>query len=189
MINNKKNIETEVRFINVDIDKLKNVLSMLKAKDLKENLLKETIFYDKNLKWREEGKFIRLRKINEKSYLTYKHHKESSISGAEEIEVEINNYAIMKLLLSKIGLISYREQEKLRHTFILDDVIIDIDKWPSLPAYVEIESDSVVKIKRITKKLNLQWKDAIFEDAKIIIEKYYGIPVSKLKFFTFKKIG
>ncbi|KKP81206.1 MAG: Adenylate cyclase [Candidatus Levybacteria bacterium GW2011_GWB1_35_5] len=185
----RRNIEIEVRFININVDDIKRHLIKLKAKNLQENLLKETIFYNKNLSWRKEGKFIRLRKINERIYLSYKHHKKSSIYGAEEVEIEVNDYEKTKTLLIKAGFTAFREQEKLRHSFILNDVIIDIDKWPSLPAYIEIESDSVVKIKKIVKKLNLEWKDAIFEDAKIIIEKYYGIPVSRLKVFTFKKIA
>ena len=174
----RRNIEIEVRFININVDDIKRHLIKLKAKNLQENLLKETIFYNKNLSWRKEGKFI-----------SYKHHKKSSIYGAEEVEIEVNDYEKTKTLLIKAGFTAFREQEKLRHSFILNDVIIDIDKWPSLPAYIEIESDSVVKIKKIVKKLNLEWKDAIFEDAKIIIEKYYGIPVSRLKVFTFKKIA
>ena len=50
-----------------------------------EVFLEETIFYDKNLKWRDEGKFARLRSFSGRNIFTYKHIKKASIDGAEEI--------------------------------------------------------------------------------------------------------
>ncbi|PIR80271.1 MAG: adenylyl cyclase [Candidatus Levybacteria bacterium CG10_big_fil_rev_8_21_14_0_10_35_13] len=161
----------------------------LKAKDLGEDLIKELIFYDKNLSWRKKGIFVRIRKTNGKIYLTYKHHKEAKIDGTTEIEFEVNDLEKAKDFLLRLGLICYRQQEKKRHKFILGMVTIDIDTWPNIPTYLEIEGKTEKDIKKAAQKLDLDYSEALFIDARQIIEKKYGIPVSTYKYFTFDKIG
>lgn len=182
------NIEIEARFLNIDVDKIKSKLSLLNASDLHETILKEIIFYDSSLDWRKEAKFVRLRNSNGASYLSYKHHKKSTVDGTEEIELQIDDYKKAKQFLEKVGLRAFREQEKKRHSYKVGNVSVEIDTWPKLPPYLEIEADSVTDVRKVAKSLGLKWSNAIFEDAKIIIEKYYNIPVSKLKYFTFDKI-
>lgn len=185
---NKQNREIEVRFLHIDKDLLIKNLHNLQAEDLGEFLLKEIIFYDPKLEYLKEGKVVRLRSNNGKITLAYKHHTNNKIDGAEEIEFDVNSIEKAKDFLEKVGLIAYREQEKKRHTFKMEDTTIDIDTWPSLPPYVEIEGETEEEVKMISQQLGFNWEDAIFENAKIVIEKYYNIPVSKLRSFTFDKI-
>jgi len=91
--------------------------------------------------------------------------------------------------LLRLGLICYRQQEKKRHKFILGMVTIDIDTWPNIPTYLEIEGKTEKDIKKAAQKLDLDYSEALFIDARQIIEKKYGIPVSTYKYFTFDKIG
>ncbi len=184
----KQNREIEVRFLRINKEVLINKLLELKAQDNGEVLLRELIFYDPELTWSDEGKMVRLRDTSKKITMSYKHHTGDSIMGAEEIELEVNSLDNAKKFLERIGLLASREQEKKRHTFILNHVIIDIDTWPTMPPYVEIEGESEEDVKMISEKLGYKWGDAIFENAKIVIEKYYNIPVSKLRFFTFDKV-
>jgi len=183
----KESIEIEARFLEIDVKKLIECLVAVGAQDLGKSLLKETIFYDKSLSWRDRQKMVRLRMVKGKVYLTYKHRRETAIDGTEELEILVSDYTITKKILEKTGLIAFREQEKLRHTFIVDGVHVDIDIWPQLPAYVEIEGDSEECVKAVASKLNLKWEDAVFDDARAIIENHYKIPVSKMRIFTFEK--
>ena len=49
--------------------------------------------------------------------------------------------------LEKVGLKAMRRLEKYRHTFELGDVTVDIDTWPKIPVYMEVEGPSVDSLK------------------------------------------
>ena len=63
-------IEIETRFLDINKKKIVKKLTELKAEDKGEVKLDEIIFYDKDLKWLDEHKLVRLRKNNEKIKLT-----------------------------------------------------------------------------------------------------------------------
>lgn len=181
--------EIEVRFLEIDKDKLVRRLKELRAEDEGEDLLREVIFYDKDLKWQyDEMKFVRIRKTKRGVFLAFKHNQELTAEGTKEIELAIDSFEKAEQFLKEIGLIKYREQEKKRHAFLLNKVSVDIDTWPSVPTYVELEGPSENDLKRVAELLNLDWVNVEFEIPRFIIEKKYNIPVSKLRKFTFDVI-
>lgn len=181
--------EIEVRFLEINKDDLLARLNEVGAIDLGEDLLKETIFYDQAGKWQYEAKkFARVRQTKNGATLTFKHNESDTATGTKEIELKIDDYDKAVDLLRELSLVAYRIQEKKRHTFKLGEVIVDIDTWPSIPTYVELEGPDEESLKNTAKLLNLDWSRAVFESARFVIEKYYSIPVSKLKFFTFSKM-
>lgn len=183
-----ENKEIEVRFLEISKPLLLKKLTELGAEDLGEDLLEEIIFYDKEYKWRDvEGKFVRLRKSKKNTIMAYKHHKSETLNGVEEIEFNVTNSDKAKLFLERLGLVAFRHQQKIRHSFRLDDVIVDIDTWPKIPTYVELEGSSELELKKVAKQLELNWENVVFESARTIIEQRYNIPVSSMKWFTFDK--
>ena len=184
----EKNREIEVRFLEIDKKGLVKKLNLLGAKDLGEDLLEEIIFYDPAFKWRDtEGKMVRLRKTKTDIFLSYKHHSAATLHGTEEIEFKISDLTKGQEFLERLGLVSFRHQEKLRHTFKLKEVTLDIDTWPKVPTYVELEGLSEQAIKEAANLLGLKWESAVYESAKIVIEKHYNIPVGQMRWFTFKR--
>ena len=69
----------------------------------------------------------------------------------------------------------------------MDDVIVDIDTWPKIPTYVELEGPSENALKSAAARVGFDWKDAVFENARIVIEERYHIPVGSMKWFTFDR--
>ncbi len=183
------NREIEVRFLNISPKSIIKKLQKLNAKDEGQYKILETIFYDKQKTWLEKGKFVRLRKARNKIFLSYKHHQKHTATGTYEIEFEVSSFNKAKLFLESLGLVAFRQQEKKRHTFRLGSIALDIDTWPKIPTYLEIEGNSEEDLKHTAQKLGLEYKKAIFENARIVIEKYYKVPVSTYKYFTFKKIA
>jgi adenylate cyclase class 2 len=181
-----KNIEIEARFKEIDVSNIVERARELGGLDMGEHLLEETIFYDKELLWRDRGQFARLRSYAGKNIFTYKHVKADRIDGTEEIEFEVDKPDQLKTFLERIGLTPFRVQQKKRWTLKFDGVTLDIDHWPMIPPYLEIEGESEEKIKETAEKLGLLWENALFIDARKIIEGY-GIDVSTFKFFTFDK--
>lgn len=182
-----ENREVEVRFLEIDKEALVRKLLEVGAKDLGDNILEEIIFYDPELKWRTENKFVRIRKSGEKIKMTYKHNREQTIDSTIEIELEINDIKKAEAFLEKMNLQAFRHQQKKRHTFELDGTTIDIDTWPKIPTYVEIEGNSEGQIKEVSEKLGLDWRKVVFEDAGSVIENIYKIPVKSMRWFTFDR--
>ena len=183
-----ENREIEVRFLEINKDELIKKLIELGAEDKGEDLLEETIIYDKELKWRDEGgKLMKLRTRKGKTVLTYKHHFEHSATGTEEIEFEVSDAKAAEILLETIGYPGYRHQQKYRHTFVLDGVIFDIDTWPRVPTYVELEGSSEEVLKATAQKVELNWNKVVLENPRVVIEKTYNIPVGNMRWFTFDK--
>lgn len=181
--------EIEVRFLEIDKEALIKRLLSLKAIDLGEDLLEEVIIYDKKLVWQNEKPFkrIRLRARKGQTTLTYKCHIEETANGTEEIEFEVSNNENALAFLEKLGFVAYRHQEKRRHTFKLGEVTVDVDTWPRIPTYVELEGPSESMLKDAARRLGFDWKDVVFEDARSIIENRYKIPVGKMRYFTFTR--
>jgi adenylate cyclase, class 2 len=178
--------EIEVRFLEIDKGALIKKLVELGAKDKGEFLLDQTIIYDPEFKWRDENKSIRLRKYGNTTKLTYKEKREKTIDSAKEIEFEIEDYEKARALFEKIGFVPFRREQKKRHTFEYKGVTVDIDTWPKVPPYVELEGESEVALKQAAQELGFDWNKAVFDHAGAILEKY-GIPVAHLKYFTFDR--
>ncbi len=179
--------EIECRFLEIDKEALIKKLRELGAKDLGEVMLEETIIYDRELKWRDEQRFLKLRKAKDKITLTYKEQKEHTIDGTYEIEFGIDDFKKAELLFEKIGLQPFRHQQKLRHTFQLGEVTFDIDTWPRMPAYVELEGDSEDDLKKAAQVVGYDWNNVTFKPPRWIIETKYNIPVGKMTWFTFDR--
>jgi len=181
--------EIEARFLEIDPEELKKRLAETGAEDLGEDFIREVIFYDKNLRWQtDEKKYARVRQTKNGILMTFKHNESHRADGTKEIEIEVNDFDRAVKFLEEVGLVAFRKQEKRRHSFCLADVRVDIDTWPSIPTYVELEGPSIDAVKEAAGRLGLDWSRAVFESARFLIEKYYNIPVSQLRCFTFDKI-
>ena len=61
---------------------------------------------------------------------------------------------------------------------------IDIDMWPKIPVYAEIEGPSVESLKNICGKLGLDW-DKRFDGDALEVFSHYGHNMDNLSIITF----
>ncbi len=183
-----ENREIEVKFLEIDKSALIGKLKAFGAEDFGEDLLVQQIFRDKAGNWKNEGKFGRIRKTSKGIFFTYKHVESRTATGTVEIEFEINQPDKLKAFLEAIGLNMDHESEKKRHKYKLDGVIVDIDTWPKVPTYLELEGPSEEAIKNLAAKLGFDWSKGLFGTSDMIIAENYGINVRDLRYFTFEKI-
>lgn len=179
--------EIEIRFLEIDKEALIQKLRALGATDKGEELLSEIIFYDKENSWQNQNKLVRIRSGKTGTFMTYKHHQTATVDGTHEVEIPVQNIQTARAFLEGIGLVAFRNQEKKRHTFLLKEVVVDIDTWPHIPPFVELEGQSEHALKDCAQKLGLSWETGNTASARDVIENTYGIPVSKLKVYTFSK--
>jgi adenylate cyclase class 2 len=180
--------EIEVRFLEIDKDNLIENLTSLGAEDLGEKLLNERIVYDRELTWRDQpAKMVRLRTVDGTTELAYKNRQHDAVDGTEEIEFSVSDADAAEALLERLGYVVYRYQEKKRHTFKLGNVVVDIDTWPRVPTYVELEGHSEQDLKEVAQQLGLDWDAVELRNPRKVIEEVYKIPVGKMKWFTFDR--
>lgn len=179
--------EIETRFLDINKDQLAQKLASLGATDKGEEKLEEIIFHAADLSWVGKRKFVRLRKTKNKTTLTYKENVKQAVDSAQEIELEVSDIGKCSELLSKIGLCPMRRLEKYRHTFELDGVTIDIDTWPKIPAYAEIEGPSVESLKTICDTLGMDWEKRFDGDAREVF-RHYGYDLDNITVITFDEL-
>lgn len=180
--------EIEVKFLNVDVGVLTERMKRIKAKDKGEDTLREIVFYDSGLKWKKENKFARIRSTSSGILMTYKKSDETTVDGTIEIELAIDSTERGKAFLEAVGLVAYREQEKRRRSFIMRNVMADLDTWPGVPTYLELEGPSEDALKEAAESLNLDWSKRELGTASRVIQDIYNIPVKSYRHFTFSKI-
>ena len=89
-----------------------------------------------------DGKWIRLRTNGLKTTLTIKNIVSSSIDGTQELEIEVDHFERCHMILKELGYEAKGYQENRRVQYTLNGVEIDIDYWPMIPTYLEIEGPS-----------------------------------------------
>lgn len=160
--------EIEIKFLNIDKVDLISKLKELGAKDEGERLLKEYLFSDVD---GDKSKFVRLRSDGENSTITFKHFPEEQsvvkeIQKVVEIETKFDDFNSMYEILIGAGLKIRRKQEKLRHSFVISDgTKVDIDTWPKVAPFVEIDGKSKSAVIDVVKMLGFDMEDAFYGNA------------------------
>lgn len=178
------NIEYEVRVLEIDKDNLVKRLERLGAKKVGEYFQKRYV-YDTVEK--SDGKWLRLRTNGTKSTLTYKSVEKDAIDGTKEVEIVVDDFERTNELLEKIGIYSRNYQENKRIQYFLDDVEIDIDTWPFIPTYVEIEGKNEESVYKILDKLELDKSKVTTLDVQSVYEKIYNIDIKEYKILKFEQ--
>lgn len=93
----------------------------------------------------------------------------------KEVCLEVNDYNDAVLLLQSLGLKIKAQQETLREEWRLNDVELDIDTWPWLPTFVEIEGPSETSVKTIANQLGFDMSSALYGSVDTIYKIYYDV--------------
>ena len=174
--------EYEVRVLEIDKDELIRKLESLNATKVGEFNQKRYV-YDTIPK--ENGKWIRLRTNGKETTLTFKDVTSDKIDGTKEVEIEVSDLELTNEFLNKIGFFSKAYQENNRIRYILDDVELDIDSWPLIPTYLEIEGKDEKSVLDMIEKLELDKSKVTSLDVKSVYEKFDNIDISKIKDLRF----
>ena len=161
--------EYEVRVLEIDVDKIKSTLDSIGAL-FEWDLLQKRYVYDFIPKL--DGKWIRLRTNGDKTTLTIKNLVSSQIDGTQELEIEVDNFERCNLILKELGYEAKGFQENRRIQYNLNGVEIDIDSWPYIPTYLEIEGPSEEAVYNTVKALGFKKGDCTTLDVDSLYKQY-----------------
>ena len=140
-------------------------LSALLDKDDLLTILNKPEFIDFFKKYHNnDKKWIRLRQTNNRVTICVKHILAPNDSGIEQMmedEIEVKSIKEANSFLEALGFSYKSYQEKRRISYTLDGFEIDIDTWPGIPTYFEVEGNSKEEIESLLKKLGYDFKDTV----------------------------
>lgn len=134
--------------------------NLIKTKILKSNII-GSVFARYGI---NPNKWIRLRETNGKTTLTCKHifyKNKEKFQHVNEYEINVSDFNQTNEMLNCYGYVHRAYQEKRRTSYKFCGADLDIDEWPGLKPFLEIEADDESTISTIIKKLGLANKKVV----------------------------
>jgi adenylate cyclase class 2 len=132
-------IEFEAKVLGIDPEAVAEQILAAGGQRLGARLLRRFVY---DLEAGDETRWIRLRDAGGEVTLTVKEIAHDGIDGTTETEVVVSDFETTNMLLGKLGYRPKSYQENHRTSFTLDGAQLEIDHWPRIPPYLEIESHS-----------------------------------------------
>ena len=161
--------EYEVRILEINQEEVKEKLEKLHA-TFEWDRVQRRYVYDFIPK--VDKKWIRLRTNGDKTTLTIKNLVSSNIDGTQELEVVVDNFDRTHLILKELGYEAKGYQENRRVQYHLNGVEVDIDSWPMIPTYLEIEGPSEEAVYNAVEALGFTREDCVTRDVEGIYLDY-----------------
>jgi adenylate cyclase class 2 len=120
----------------------------------------------------DESRWIRLRDTGSGSTLTVKEIRHDGIDGVDETEIGVDQFETANDLLGKLGFKPRSYQENRRTSFLLDGARLEINEWPLIPPYLEIEADSREEVLRTAALLGYGEPDLTGENTVKVYARY-----------------
>ncbi|WP_431922415.1 class IV adenylate cyclase [Amycolatopsis tucumanensis] len=127
----------------------------------------------------DRSKWIRLRDTGAETTLCVKEIRSDAIDGTHEAEVTVGDFAGAQELLGLLGFTPKSYQENRRTSFTLDGARLEIDEWPLIPPYLEIEAATVAEVVRVAGLLGFP-EDRLTGENTIKVYARYGIDLASI---------
>ncbi|MBO4204652.1 CYTH domain-containing protein [Micromonospora echinofusca] len=167
-------MSTEFEAKVLDIDSAQMTASILSRGGQRrgETLLQRRYVYD--ITPGDESRWIRLRDTGAGVALAVKEIAHDGIDGTDEVEVGVDQFETTNELLGRLGFTARSYQENRRTSFELDGARLEIDEWPMIPPYLEIEAGSRDEVVRVAALLDIP-EESLTGENTVKIYARYGI--------------
>ncbi|MFQ6009579.1 MAG: class IV adenylate cyclase [Candidatus Aenigmatarchaeota archaeon] len=165
--------ELEVMILEINKDEIIKKLESLGAERIRDVRMKIKMFDYPDERLRKEISFLRLRDEGDRSVLTFKKMKhQEGVKCMDEFETKVSDPDAIEKLLKAIGLVATRHQEKDRVTFKKDGITFNVDEWPGAPPLLEIEAETMDKVRQGVEMLGFKMEDTCAIGGREFFEKY-----------------
>ncbi|MFF8913671.1 class IV adenylate cyclase [Streptomyces sp. NPDC015032] len=117
------------------------------------------------------GRWVRLRDTGDAVTLCVKEISTDAVDGTRETEVTVDEFTEAATLLRLAGLTPRGYQENRRTSYTLGPARLEVDEWPRIPPYLEIEADDEAQVWETAAALGLARDDL----TSINTTKVYGL--------------
>ena len=177
--------EIETKVLDIETGEIVKKLTALGAEKVSETRLFVTWYHFKGTKQGDDPWFLRIRGNSEGIHeVTWK--AKSDILGTarkhKEINFQIAEPEKLADLFEELGLEDYAHQEKDRTTFTYKSWQFDLDQYPKMSAFLEIEGQSEAHVKEAMKLLGIEKNRTWAKGERILIQEVYGLDWYDMKF-------
>ncbi len=168
--------EIEAKWLNVDHDEIRSSLRACGAQLVHpERLMTRSVYDYEDRRLEKIAGWIRVRNEGDKVTLSYKQLNDRTLHGTKEVNVVVNDFDKTRSFLDAIGLKSYSFQETKRESWTLDGAEIELDTWPWVPTFVEIEAKSEETLRAVAEKLDLDYSLATHGSVELAYQAVYDV--------------
>ncbi|MBU6323329.1 MAG: CYTH domain-containing protein [Patescibacteria group bacterium] len=185
--------EYELKFLAVEPEAVEAKLRVIGAAKEKEFSYTLRAFDFPGLPLAGRHAWIRLRTDGTETTLAWKKRLGVSVNdgsvrdeGMEEVETAVGDFETMTIILKNLGLIQKFHQEKKRIRYVKGDIEYDLDTWPLIPPYLEIEGPSEEAAEAAARELGFDPSDAKVCSASQVY-RVHGLEVNEYAFLGFEK--
>ena len=134
--------EIEVKIFGIDVDAIRAKLLARSAEFVCQTEFATTHFDFPDGKLTTAGEYLRLRTYQDGHGTLTRKGKNigSGVAIREEIETPVENAAALEAILVTTGFVPVLKHKKKRESYRIDNVHYDIDTYPNLPSFVEVEA-------------------------------------------------
>lgn len=126
------------------------------------------------------GGWVRVRNEGDKITLSYKQLNDRTVHGTKEVNVVVSDFDDTCNFLEAIGLKQTSIQETKRESWKLGDTEIEIDTWPWIPTFIEIEAKSEDELFRVAELLGLPRTEALHGSVEIAYQAVYDVSEAEI---------
>ena len=174
-------IEHEAKILDIDPDAVERKIIDKGGRRLGERRMSRYVY---DVTPGENGKWIRLRDNGTETTLAVKEITSDAIDGTHEIEVTVDDFDATNALLEMMGFTAKSYQENKRVSFTLDGAQLEIDTWPQITPYLEIEAATKEDVIRVAELLGYSESDLTGENT-IKIYARHGIDLDTIRELRF----
>lgn len=169
--------EIEAKFLNVSHEELRVKLAALGAtcrQPMRLMRRKNFDFPDLRLD-KEKNGWVRVRDEGDKVTMSYKQLNSRELDGTHEVSVVVDSFEAACNFLESIGLESKTYQETKRESWQLDEFEIELDEWPWVKPYIEIEGPDEASLKTLAANLGLDWTKVCHGSVEVVYRGEYDV--------------
>ena len=133
-------------------------------------------------------RWIRLRDNGSVATLAVKEIAHDGVDGTVETEIVVDDFDTAAVLLARAGHIAKSYQENRRDSYSLDEVRLEIDSWPLIPPYLEIEGDTAGAVHDTARRLGID-PDRLTGENTTKVYARYGIDLTAFSRLDFNLTG
>ncbi|TCC17135.1 class IV adenylate cyclase [Kribbella sindirgiensis] len=169
-------IEFEAKVLDVDPDEVAGRILSLGGRPVGDRLMRRYVY---DVEPGDRSRWIRLRDSGTAVTLTVKEIAHDGIVGTTETEVVVGDFETTNELLRRIGFEAKSYQENRRVSFELAGAELELDWWPLIPPYLEIEGRSRDHVVEVGHMLGVSEDDLTGENTTKVYARY-GIDLATI---------
>jgi adenylate cyclase class 2 len=170
-------VEFEAKVLGIDPDGIAGKILEFGGRQVADGVLRRYVY---DIAAGDGSRWIRLRDTGAEVTLTVKEIAHDGIDGTTETEVVVSDFETTNELLGKVGYTHKSYQENRRTSFLLHDARLELDRWPRIPPYLEIEGRSREHVVEVAGLLGFGEHELTGENTTKVYARY-GIDLSAIR--------